>query len=401
MQNLHNLWDNITNDQSLILAIISNVRSKSETPYTQVKIKPILIKGQYHYHFEYIYENKVAHENLEAEASRQRIADLSHTMKQMNFFTTDYDYQVLISKKMKVTIIKKPGTKQQDLADLSHNRQKQYIFPEGIPVPFLVHLGIMNKEGMVLKSSHNKFRQINRFVEMIRDIVTDLPQNKTLRIIDFGCGKSYLTFALHYYLNELCGLAIEVVGLDLKEDVITTCNNLVQKLGLKDIKFLVGDIEHYTDHDEVDMVVSLHACNTATDAAIAKAVKWNAKVILSVPCCHHELYTQIDNDILAPLLGYGIIKERFAALATDGIRAQILEILGYKAQLVEFIDMAHTPKNILIRAVKEDHNKDTKTLVADYKRLTSFLSAKPALANMLDTELKRIIHANCGIMTIT
>ncbi len=345
-----------------------------------------------------IFEKKATHENLQPKEFHERASELATIMKQINIYTTDHDYQVLISKKMKVTIIKKAPSKHKDHLSLSHNRKKQYVFEEGNPVPFLIELGIMNSQGMVNKSRYNKFRQINRFVEMIRDISDELPKNKKLRIIDFGCGKSYLTFALHYYLRELCKLDIEVVGLDLKQDVINTCNNLVQKLKLKDITFLVGDIEHYTGHNEVDMVVSLHACNTATDAAIAKVVRWNAKVILSVPCCHHELYTQIENDILSPLLDYGIIKERFAALATDGIRAQVLEILGYKSQLVEFIDMEHTPKNILIRAVKTGSSQDNKQLIQNYQRLTSFLAAKPSLESMLEVELQEILASDCGMI---
>lgn len=312
-------------------------------------------------------------------------------MKQINIYTSTHDYQVLISKKLKVTIIKKAPTKLKENISLTHNRKKEYLFEQGVPIPFLIELGIMNKEGNVIKSRYDKFRQINRFVEMVADVASQLPTNKKLRIIDFGCGKSYLTFALHYYLTKLCNLDIEIVGLDLKEDVIDTCNNLARKLNLDNIQFLVGDIQDYVGYEEVDMVVTLHACNTATDAAIAKAVKWNAKIILSVPCCHHELYTQIQNKTLAPLLDYGIIKERFAALATDGIRAQILQILGYKVQLVEFIDMEHTPKNILIRAVKTQGLASTKPLVASYKELTSFLSAKPSLEKMLEEELEEII----------
>lgn len=317
----------------------------------------------------------------------EHIDELSTIMKQINIYTQDHDYQVLISKKMKVTIIEKAPTKTKDSISLSHNRQKQYIFEDGVPIPFLIELGVMNKEGKVLKNKYNKFRQINRFVELVKDVTQELPQNKKLRIVDFGCGKSYLTFALHYYLKDLCGLDIELVGLDLKDDVITTCNNLAKKLNLSGIRFLVGDIEHFNEYDEVDMVVSLHACNTATDAALAKAVGWNAKVILSVPCCHNELYTQISSDILSPILDYGIIKERFAALATDGIRAQLLEISGYRTQLVEFIDMEHTPKNIMIRASKSGKRKDLDKLIPDYKNLTSFLSARPSLETMLNLKI--------------
>ena len=394
MKTIEALWQTITTDESLVDAIFSNVRNKNQTDYTQVKIKPILIKNKLHYHLEYIYSTKVSHENLRGEDFILRILELSSLMKQINIYTSDHDYQVLLSKKMKVKIIKKAPTKHKEEVSLSHNIKKEYLFEEGIPVPFLVELGVMNKEGLVVKSKYNKFRQINRFVEMVRDVVQDLPKDKKIQIIDFGCGKSYLTFALHYYLQELCHLDINVIGLDLKQDVIDTCNTLTRKLQLTNLNFVVGDIEHYTDCEAVDMVVSLHACNTATDAALAKAIRWNAKIILSVPCCHHELFTQIANPILAPLLDYGIIKERFAALATDGIRAQILEILGYKTQLLEFIDLEHTPKNILIRAIKRTDSYNRSELVSNYTQLTSFLSAKPALEKMLEAELKGILNEN-------
>lgn len=391
MKKIDKLWQKVIKRESLISATFSNVRNKSQTLYTRVTVKPILIKDQLHYQLEYVYTEKVAHENLLAEDFLLKTTELSTIMKQVNLYTSENDYQVMISNKMKVNIIKKPPTKEKESVNLSHNRTKQYILQEGVVVPFLVELGVMSDKGTVFKNHYNKFRQVNRFLELVRDIKDELPHNKRLRIIDFGCGKSYLTFALHYYLKELCGLDIEIIGLDLKQDVIHTCNNLVQKLKLDHIKFLVGDIENYTEFNDADMVVTLHACNTATDAALAKAIRWNAKVILSVPCCHHELYTQIENDILEPILNYGILKERIAALATDGIRAQILEILGYKTQLVEFIDMEHTPKNILIRAVKSDSRQDIKKLSSDYKKLTTFLNATPALETMLGPELKELL----------
>ena len=271
MENLESLWHEITKDQSLIDATLSNVRNKNETDYTQVRIKPVLIKEELHYHLEYVFKKKVTHENLQTVEFNLRMAELASVMKQINIYTARYDYQVLISKKMKVTIIEKAPSKKNDAVSLSHNRKKQYIFEEGTVVPFLVELGVMSREGMVVKSKYNKFRQINRFVELVKDVTSELPQGRKIRIIDFGCGKSYLTFALHYYLKELCGLDIEVVGLDLKQDVIDTCNNLTEKLGLENIKFLVGDIEKYTEYNEVDMVVTLHACNTATDAALVQA----------------------------------------------------------------------------------------------------------------------------------
>lgn len=235
---------------------------------------------------------------------------------------------------------------------LSHNRTKEYILKEGIPVPFLIDLGVMNNLGDVVKSRYDKFKQINRFLEFIRDIADELPKNREIRIIDFGCGKSYLTFAIYYYLHELQGRDVAITGLDLKKDVINKCNVLSNKYGYDKLVFKLGNIADYTGEETVDMVVTLHACDTATDYALFKAVSWNAKVILSVPCCQHELNSKIQNDIFSPVLDYGILKDRLSAIFTDAIRAEALKIKGYKTDILEFIDMEHTPKNLLIRAVK-------------------------------------------------
>lgn len=245
-------------------------------------------------------------------------------------------------------------------APASHNRRKRYVLEEGKPVPFLVDLGVMTGDGQVVRSRYDKFRQINRFLEFIEDILPRLDRERENVIIDFGCGKSYLTFAMYYYLKELKGYSIRVIGLDLKKDVIARCNLLAERYGFDRLRFYHGDIASYEGVDQVDMVVTLHACDTATDYALSKAVKWGARVILSVPCCQHELNGQMENELLAPLFSYGIIKERTAALFTDAIRAELLESQGYRTQLLEFIDMEHTPKNILIRAVKQGGRKDNR-----------------------------------------
>ena len=235
---------------------------------------------------------------------------------------------------------------------LSHNRKKRYILEEGRPVPFLVDLGVQTKEGKVITSRYDKFRQINRFLEFIEDIWPLLPKDRPVHIIDFGCGKSYLTFAMYYYLHELKGLTLEVTGLDLKKDVIVHCNELAKKYHYEGLSFLHGDIADYTGTDSVDMAVPLHACDTATDYALYKAMKWHAGVILSVPCCQHEVNKQIACEPLEGALKYGLIKERLSALFTDALRADLLEENGYDTQVLEFIDMEHTPKNILLRAVR-------------------------------------------------
>ena len=270
------------------------------------------------------------------------------------------------------------------LASLSHNRTKKYVLQEGVPVPFLVDLGVMTAEGKVVKSRYDKFRQINRFLEFIEDVIDELPKDRTIRIIDFGCGKSYLTFAMYYYLHELQHRDIQVTGLDLKTDVIQHCNELAEKLGYDRLKFERGDISTYEGTDVADMVVTLHACDLATDYALDKAVKWGARVILAVPCCQHELNRQIKCDPLKPVLKYGIIKERVAALLTDALRANLLEQQGYETQILEFIDMEHTPKNLLIRAVKKNGMRPKKS--ADIGTVEELLHVAPTLEKLLNNE---------------
>ena len=241
----------------------------------------------------------------------------------------------------------------QGTKDLSHNRKKQYILEEGEVVPFLVDLNVMSKDGKILKPKYDKFKQINRFLEFIRDVVEYLPKDRKSTIIDFGCGKSYLTFAMYYYLKEKLGLDIRIIGLDLKKDVIAKCNETAKKYGYDGLRFELGDINGYQTPFEVDMVVTLHACDVATDFALYNAINWKAGMIFSVPCCQHELNKQMKTEDFALLTRYGIIKERFAALTTDAIRANLLEYCGYRTQMLEFIDFEQTPKNLLIRAVRK------------------------------------------------
>ena len=311
------------------------------------------------------------------------------SFRQLQLEAQDKSGTVLVSKKGKVTVkVKKKAavanvaasasgqdsgsTGGSDAAlkaawagGLSHNRKKRYILEEGIPVPFLVELGVQTKDGAIVHAKYDKFRQINRFLEFIEDVLPKLDKEKETRIIDFGCGKSYLTFAMYYYLKILKGYPVRITGLDLKTDVIEHCSRLAKKFGYDSLEFLHGDIASYEGTDEVDMVVTLHACDTATDYALTKAVKWGAKVILSVPCCQHEINKQIQNDLLSPVLQYGLLKERMSALLTDGIRGQLLEMSGYRTQILEFIDMEHTPKNIMIRAIRQGKKADGAALEAN------------------------------------
>ncbi|MBP2002476.1 SAM-dependent methyltransferase [Paenibacillus shirakamiensis] len=372
---------------SLISGTLSQRRRAGETEYAKVQIKPIEIKNVLHYQLAYHYDTKVMHENVPVTELEEKMMELfQETFRQGLLCTIGADIQILISKKHKVSILSHAPSKK--AAVLSHNRQKNYILEDGQPVAFLVELGIMNVEGKVLAKKYDKFRQINRFLEMVQDVVRHLPVGRPITIVDFGCGKSYLTFALYHYLAIQQERKLQVIGLDLKKDVIEHCSALALKLGYADLTFLVGDIADYDALSSVDMVVTLHACDTATDAALEKAIRWDASVILSVPCCQHEMFTQVENTVLSPLLSHGILKERFSALATDAIRAKLLDIMGYKTQLLEFIDMEHTPKNILIRAVKGSAG-DKNELWREYMVFRDFLQARPYLEQACQDLLPR------------
>ena len=362
-----------------ISAVLSNPRNKDGA--TKIKVRPLMKDEKLMFQLEVFQNNQAFHTNAEAGEAVSLILGHMENMKQMQLETRHDLYTVLISKKGKVTIKHKVQKCEKAAADLSHNRKKRYVLEEGIPVPFLKDLGVMTEEGKIVHSRFDKFKQINRFLEFIEDILPQLDKGRELTILDFGCGKSYLTFAMYYYLHELKSYDIRIIGLDLKKDVIRHCNELSEKYGYEKLKFLEGDIADYTGVDRVDMVVTLHACDTATDYALAKAVGWNAKVILSVPCCQHELNRQIKNEVLAPVLKYGLIKERMAALVTDALRAEYLEREGYETQVLEFIDMEHTPKNILLRAVKTGKKGENAEAI---RTCEEALGVSPTLGRLLD-----------------
>lgn len=386
MSDLQSLFTDCLNE-TLIRVILSNPSSKNGV--IKICARPVLKNKSLLFQIEEYTKTQVFHKNLTAGDAGSYLTGklFSDTSSQTASFknalveTQSFTANVLVSKKGTITIKKKMNASaKQPKISLSHNRKKKYILEEGIPVPFLIDLGVMTQNGSIVNAHYDKFRQINRFLEYIEDILPSLPTGRELRILDFGCGKSYLTFAIYYYLKVLKGYPVRITGLDLKEDVIRHCNELAVKYGYDKLEFLCGDIAYYDGCSQVDMVVTLHACDTATDYALAKAVGWGAKVILSVPCCQHELNKQMKNDLLSPVLHYGILKERMAALITDGLRAQILEANGYRTQILEFIDMAHTPKNLLIRAVYNGHCADNK---AQIDELLAAFDVNPTLYRLL------------------
>ena len=378
MEEIRNVLKSTLNIE-FIRGTISGPRKKEGI--RKVKVRPLEKKGELYFQFEAFTKTQAFHENLNPDAAEARAALYMEEFRQMQIETVNEDITILVSKKGKVTVQRKKKKEAAQKAELSHDRKKRYILEEGIPVPFLKDLGVMTEDGRIIRSKSDKFRQINRFLEFIEDILPQLDQGRELTILDFGCGKSYLTFAMYYYLHELKEYDIRIIGLDLKKEVIRHCSDLAEKYGYEKLTFLEGDIADYDGVDRVDMVVTLHACDTATDYALAKAIGWNAKVILSVPCCQHELNGQMKNEILAPIMDYGLLKERFAALATDGLRAKYLEREGYDTQVLEFIDMEHTPKNILLRGVKTTKRNEKVNL--EIEKFERILGVQPMLGKLL------------------
>lgn len=375
MQNISELVEQVINEESIIYAVFSGIRNKSEKTFNKVTIKKVTIQNEVKHQFEYFYDKNVEHKNLDNNETKTEMSKLLQTyFKQALINTIDSDYHILISKKGDAKINKKAPSKK--FEETSHNRKKNYILNEGEKSAFLIELGIMTQEGKIVNSKYDKFKQINRYLELVSDCIPYLDKSKTIRIIDFGCGKAYLTFALYDYLVLKMGYNVEIVGLDLKENVIKFCSSLAKKLNYNDLRFEQGDIKGFNQFNDVDMVISLHACNTATDEALAKAVNWGAKVILAVPCCQHEFLKKIKNEKMIPMMKFGIIKEKLASLLTDSVRANVLEIMGYKTQVLEFIDMEHTPKNIMIRAFFEENTNINKVL-KEYKEFKNEWNITP------------------------
>jgi hypothetical protein len=324
---------------------------RSEVGPQRLVVRPTTVKGARIFQWTSRADNRETHENLDSEPTGRRIRELlGRSYGRAHIFTVDADLDVSVADDGTLRVRRSPPT--YPSISVEHNRPKSHILPEGEPIPFLVEIGVMTPAGKVKASKQAKFRQINRFLELVNDVIPNLPASHELRVVDFGSGKSYLTFALYHLLTRIHHRTVHIVGLDRRADVISACQRIATKLGCPGLEFRVGEIGAEPIAGTVDLAVSLHACDTATDDALARAVAWQAAVILAVPCCQHELATKIDMPQLAPVHRQGILHAQFASLATDALRAQALEACGYKTQVVEFIELEHTAKNLLLRAVR-------------------------------------------------
>lgn len=382
-------------DGSFIHLVLSRPRGgASGSEPSKISVRPVKLKSGSQLQFTETVGAQERHRNLDGDSACGEIESLfGSTFRHGHLYTTACDLTAKVKGDGVRLTRSKPTRKKPSSSESTHDRTKQYLIPEGKPCAFLAEIGVMTADGKVKSAKYDKFRQINRFLEFVEDILRELPAHGPLRIVDFGCGKSYLTFALHWLLTERHQRQVDIRGLDLKAEVIRNCSSIAKRLGCEGLSFDVGSIETCEPTTDIDMTVSLHACDTATDAALGKAVEWNSKVILAVPCCQHELSQRLVPDLLPPVQRHGILRERFASLATDSLRALALEVLGYRAQIVEFIDMDHTAKNLLIRAVRRTSTRNVEAEIAEYRDLRASFGSGPIA---LETSLGPALQAPLG-----
>ena len=382
MDDLIKAIDKIT-EEEIIKLVISNKLNK-DTEYKKIVFQLKEKNKKDFYQIEKYTEKQVFHENIEKKELKEKVEELFVSKyKQLNAFSNESSFDLKVSKKGKVFLGINKNNEALKVLKKEHNRKKNYILEEGMIIDPLIDLGVFTKEGKVINSKYDKYKQINRFIEIIDDEIKKIDQ-KELTILDFGCGKSYLTFILYYYFVEIKKIKVNMIGLDLKADVIKKCNEIAKKYNYENLHFELGDINGFKYNNKVDMVITLHACDTATDYALYNAIKWNSKMIFSVPCCQHEFNSQIESEKFSILTNYGIIKERISALMTDSVRANLLECAGYKTQLLEFIDISHSPKNILIRATKGNVSKGKKEkALSEVNNLMNEFNLNPTLYKLL------------------
>ncbi len=369
-------------DEVLTGATLSKPRRVDPSGPTKVTIDPVDVRAGARYRWRHHHATRTVDETLTAEETAGRLVHLlGGAFRQGLLRSSEADFQVLAGGKAP-RILRLPPSR--TTATRSHDRRKERLLPEGVPVPFLVELGVMTADGAVRAQRQDKYRQVNRFLELVEDVLPALPSG-TLRVVDFGSGRSYLTFAVHYLLTAIHGREVEIVGLDLKEGVVDECEALARRIGATGLRFELGDIAS-APVEAADLVVSLHACDTATDMALDRAVRLGASVILAVPCCQHELLGQLADERLEPLLRHGVLRERLAADVTDAARARLLALCGFDVQVVELFPLEHSPKNVLLRAsrlARARPRKDTAQLAASYRTFADGLGIEPMLERLL------------------
>lgn len=330
--------------------------SNSKTPdYKKVSVTKVIIKDKIMLKHELLTKTQSFVKNYSFEEIKSVLEDDMHNFNQIEIWTTTTYYAYKITSKGKILSNKKMV--QTSIETKNINKEKNYIIKEGMIIPALIDLGVMNSEGKIIKSHYDKYRQINKYLEILDKTIG---YEDHLNIVDFGCGKSYLTFVVYYYLVNIKHIDVNIIGLDLKANVIDTCNMIRDKYGYKNLNFINKDIALFNEFDHIDLIMTLHACDTATDFALYHAIRLKCKYILSVPCCQKEINKQLDKTTFNIINKYGLLKERFSSILTDSIRANILEYYGYRVNVGEFVDFDASPKNVLIKAVKTSSSVNPK-----------------------------------------
>jgi len=386
--------DAILDEDRFVKATFSGQRRGYELPWRRVAVRPILIKRVRHLQVSYLDDRQDITKNYYGSQADEKMDELiALPFSQIYVLTAEREIQVQISRKGVARVHQRPVTGDVPEPSLSHDREKPRLIPADVPDPFLMALEIQTPDGRIRANKRRKYLQINEFLRLVADTAALEEIAPPVRIVDCGCGSADLTFAVYHYLNHIVAHPATAVGIDVKVDLMTKRNALVQELGWHQLRFQVSRIIDFEPEVFPDMVMALHACDTATDEALAQAVRWGARLIFSAPCCHHHLQAQMADQpmpqVFQPVLRHGILKERLGDVLTDSFRAQILRIMGYSTDVIEFISPEHTDKNLMIRAVKQASPGDPQ-MIAEYRSLVDFWGVTPYLATLLKKQLTAV-----------
>lgn len=367
-------------------------RPRGGAKWRKVTVRPVVLKGRRQLQFSYFGEKQAVHKNCGPGEARRRLRTmLSGAYRQIHVQTSERDIHVRLSPKGRPHVSEGKPSRAGERPELAHDRRKDYPLSAGEPDEFLQALGVMTTDGEVRASMQGKFRQINEFLDIIGQTVADADwPGGTVRVADCGCGKAYLTFAAHHYLNDIRGIPTRVLGVDVNEDLIADVRDLRDELGWEGLEFRVSTIVEFEPQDPPEVVLSLHACDTATDEAIARGVSWGSRVILAAPCCQHELHAEIDARLFRPITRHGIMRQRLADLLTDGFRALALRIMGYRTDVIEFVDPEATAKNLMIRA-EAGLERGHPNFVREYRELKQFWKVTPCIEQLLGEPFRALV----------
>lgn len=384
--------DAVLNEDTFLRLTLSNKLHDDGTPWVKITVRPVLIKGKRKMQFSYFDPKKGIAKNLDGDEIMSGLNEsLAIPFSQVHVQTMRGDTHIRITRKGRALMTKgKPSCTEQD-PTLAHDRTKAYLIPAGTPDSFLYALGITNKQGEVRAGMQGKYHQINEFLRIIEQVIPGIKADgRPIRVVDCGSGNAYLTFAAYHYLHDTCGLDVRVVGIEVNDELTRKCSDLRDTLGWQGLEFKASKIADYVPDEPPDIVLSLHACDTATDDAIARGILWGSQAILASPCCQHELHEQLHAPLFRPILRHGILRERLADILTDAFRALVLRIMGYRTSVIQFVSPEHTSKNLMIRAEKA-FKPGHAVSAREYKELKEYWEVSPCIEELLGDDIRRYL----------